>query len=565
MPHRRRHVRPLLVVALMGGVLGMNVLSSSAVANVPLHDGLGGPRDYGTDCLSPNDDGSSAAIDITSAFPAGLRFFSGTHTQVFVNTNGNITFSGPEPVYTPEAFPVASRPMIAAYWADVDLRPLSDGDCRGLADATDERGDLPCENPSHNGTWWKLDPGRMTITWDQVGYYSCQLEKVMDFQMILTAAPQGCGSGEGDFDVEFRFNRCEWTTGDASNGSNGFGGTAAQVGFDAGNTVDFVQIPGSMTGNIHTIACGDSNVGEPGRWVFQIRAGNVVCPDSGGSCDTGLQGVCAVGRTSCVGAGTECQAVIAPVEETCNALDDDCDGELDEGALCPNGGTCDRGVCRGPCTEASCPRPDEACANVSCDAGFRCVAGDCVDACVGVACPVGTECRAGRCIDSCSGFACDECSVCVDGACEARCSGDSCGTGRSCLPDGRCVSDACASITCEPGFFCDNGACLDACAGAVCPDNQTCQRGECVDASGNGTDPAGEGEGEGEGGTGTRNDDDDDDDDDDGRASTLAGCSCDASSENGGVVVIALALLALRGRRRTTVEAQRAPSARRGS
>ena len=54
-------------------VAGVVSVPPGAMATVPLHAGLGGPRDYGDSCLSPNDDGSSAAIDITSAFPQGLQ------------------------------------------------------------------------------------------------------------------------------------------------------------------------------------------------------------------------------------------------------------------------------------------------------------------------------------------------------------------------------------------------------------------------------------------------------------------------------------------------------------
>ena len=81
-------------------------------------------------------------------------------------------------------------------------------------------------------------------TWLNVGYFNIHDDLRMSFQMILTNALD-CGSG--DFDVEFRYNRCEWTTGDASDGVGGFGGTPAQAGFDAGNGVDFVEIPGSRT------------------------------------------------------------------------------------------------------------------------------------------------------------------------------------------------------------------------------------------------------------------------------------------------------------------------------
>jgi hypothetical protein len=328
----QRHRSGLVAVAFAA------VLSFATVADasVPLLWGFGGVRDYGTHCLSPNDDGSSAVIDLTPAFPSGLRFFGGTYTTGYVNTNGNITFYGAEPVYTPNAFPVAAHPMIAAYWADVDLRPMTDSDldpfmgtCRGYDMATGSPGDGPCQNPDHNGAWWYLEPDRMVITWDNTGYYDCHLDLVMDFQMILTAV-EGCGGTAGDFDVEFRFNRCEWTTGDASGGSGGFGGTPAQVGFDAGDGTNFVQIAGSMTGDINNIACNESNVGEPGRWVFQIRGGTVICPDAGEPCTiAGAVGVCAEGRTNCVGAGTECIADLEPSEERCNALRRDLRGVRD--------------------------------------------------------------------------------------------------------------------------------------------------------------------------------------------------------------------------------------------
>src|SRR5688500_18238885 len=99
---------------------------STALAQTSLIGGLGGPLGYGADCLSPNDDGSSDEIDLTVAFPNGLELFGTRHQVGYVNTNGNITFDGPVSEYTPDAFPVADQPMIAPYWADVDIRILDD-------------------------------------------------------------------------------------------------------------------------------------------------------------------------------------------------------------------------------------------------------------------------------------------------------------------------------------------------------------------------------------------------------------------------------------------------------
>ena len=61
----------------------------------------------------------------------------------------------------------------------------------------------------------------------------------------------------------------QWTTGDASGGTNGFGGTAAQVGFNSGDGIRFASVPGSQTMAIVNIDT-TSNVGIPGVWVFRV-------------------------------------------------------------------------------------------------------------------------------------------------------------------------------------------------------------------------------------------------------------------------------------------------------
>ncbi len=45
----------------------------------------------------------------------------------------------------------------------------------------------------------------------------------------------------------------QWTTGGASGGINGFSGTPAQVGFDAGDGERFFSVPGSQTNEIVNI------------------------------------------------------------------------------------------------------------------------------------------------------------------------------------------------------------------------------------------------------------------------------------------------------------------------
>ena len=485
----------LLVALLLLVPLLVAALAAPARAQTPLLTGLGGPLGFGTDCLSPNDDGSSAAIDLTPAFPSGLRFFTRTHTVAYVNTNGNITFSEAVPDYTPEAFPVADQPMIAPYWADVDIRMVG-GMCMGGV-GTGSRGDLGCMDPDENGVWWHLEPGLMIVTWHQVGYFNCNVDKRMNFQLILSAV-EGCG-GDGDFDVEFRYNQCEWHTGDASGGLDGFCDpdpifdecVPAQAGFDAGNGVDFVEIMGSRTETIHTILCDESNVDEPGVWRFQIRSGSVICPEAGEECATGRVGACGRGVTQCVGDSVMCLPIIEESTESCDAIDNDCDGRTDEGDdLCDTLEVCDQGVCQPLCFEGGCPAGQECstegrcidagCDGVVCDAGQRCHAGTCVDACEGIVCPAPTSCFAGRCVDLCSELTCDDCTVCEDGTCVPRCDFTPCGAGQTCTSGGRCVESACASVTCGAGEACVGGTCQDACIGAVCPPGDMCTGGECV-------------------------------------------------------------------------------------
>jgi hypothetical protein len=62
---------------------------------------------------------------------------------------------------------------------------------------------------------------------------------------------------------------------------------------------------------------------------------------AGEACDTGLAGVCAGGLRVCVGGRIACEGP-APVEEICNGLDDDCDGAMDEAPI-DAGGACDTG------------------------------------------------------------------------------------------------------------------------------------------------------------------------------------------------------------------------------
>ena len=74
-------------------------------------------------------------------------------------------------------------------------------------------------------------------------------------------------------------NELQWTTGDASGGTLGLGGTPAQVGLNAGDGVHYYTIPGSQTPNVINIV-NSSNVATPGLWVFKVDGENIDTPTS---------------------------------------------------------------------------------------------------------------------------------------------------------------------------------------------------------------------------------------------------------------------------------------------
>ncbi len=96
----------------------------------------------------------------------------------------------------------------------------------------------------------------------------------------------------------------------------------------------------------------------------------------GEGCQTGLPGLCADGVEACVDGVPLCLGP-EPQEEVCEAVDEDCDGAVDEGGVCD------------PCFEVECP-PGLFCEDGECVEGEPC--GDNDD------CPPGHECFFAQCV-----------------------------------------------------------------------------------------------------------------------------------------------------------------------
>ncbi len=168
-----------------------------------------------------NDDDSA-----TVPLPFTFDLYGDLHTDCFVNNNGNLSFGLPFSTFTASGFPINNFPMVAPFWGDVDTG-----------------------NPNNfvGDVWMKFfDSGApvgvdtLVVTWDNVGYFNEQGDLRNTFQVAISDGTNpliGLGNN-----VCFSYDNMCWTTGSASGGVGGFGGTPATVGANRGNGVEFFQI-----------------------------------------------------------------------------------------------------------------------------------------------------------------------------------------------------------------------------------------------------------------------------------------------------------------------------------
>ncbi|GAW34785.1 bifunctional hemolysin/adenylate cyclase precursor [Roseovarius sp. A-2] len=226
--------------------------------------GLGGDFGFGEDFLDRNDDGSTTQIDITPIFEDGLNFFGTVYSGLWINNNGSVTFVNSRSTFTPDVITgVSNNPEITPFFADVDTR--------GGEVAPTPGGNSQGSNLVH----WDFNTlgDQLIVTWDDVGYFGSRTDLLNAFQLILT------DRGNGDFDIQFRYEDVNWTTGNASGGANGLGGTVARAGFTAGTGEEgeFFELPQSGSqDDMLSLDAIPGNSGLTGIWEFSVRNGGVV-------------------------------------------------------------------------------------------------------------------------------------------------------------------------------------------------------------------------------------------------------------------------------------------------
>lgn len=233
-------------------------------------------------CTAADEGGTCAGTKVDLGFT--VNFFGLQFSQVYINTNGNVTFDAPLPSYTPFNLTSTNRQIIAPFFADVDTRHPASG-----------------TTTFGQGTFG----GRAAfgVTWLNVGYYNQRADKRNSFQLILV---ERSDTGAGNFDIIFNYNSIQWETGEApsSGGVDGLGGRSARAGYSNGTGISGTALelrgsatPGSfLDSNLATGLRYDSlNSDVPGRYVFFARAGQIISGGLGiaGTCPlpAGFQGV----------------------------------------------------------------------------------------------------------------------------------------------------------------------------------------------------------------------------------------------------------------------------------
>jgi hypothetical protein len=204
--------------------------------------------------------------------------------------------------------------------------------------------------------------------------------------------------------------------------------------------------------------------------------------------DDGLFTVCADadgdGYSACVDDCDDANAAIHPgATETCDAIDENCDGSLNDGGA-----------------NASCA-DGSVCTDDSCDASGACVHNPNTSSCDdGNACTTGDTCSGGSCVGGVPPD-CDDGNACTDDSCNSitGCvhtdNAVSCDDGNACTTNDACSGGACAggpATDCDDGNACTDDSCSPATGclhtnnaascddGNACTTGDTCAGGSCA-------------------------------------------------------------------------------------
>lgn len=215
---------PILLILI---ILGLSISTPNPVyAQGDIRPG------FDDQSLADCDDCTSGLVQI--GFP--IDFFGSVYTELYVNSNGNVTFGAPLFSYTPFDLSSTGAVILAPFFADVDMSNITDPQTEEIL----EDGGVIAY-----GTGMVDDNRAFGVTWvDVKHFFSNNTTKRNTFQLVIieTGEPDS-----GDFRFEFNYGQIWWETGDGSGGQDGLGGDSARVGYSNGTRQfgTFFEVAGS--------------------------------------------------------------------------------------------------------------------------------------------------------------------------------------------------------------------------------------------------------------------------------------------------------------------------------
>ncbi|XP_055353252.1 uncharacterized protein LOC129599139 [Paramacrobiotus metropolitanus] len=231
---------------------------------------------YGTavgDRLLEKADDISLGLAISHPFV----FLEHSYSQLYLGTNGYISFNQPFTAFTPTSFPMNDSSLLSAFWSDIDPRhdcnTLPGGDLNNnvfYREIANQNSDLllalsnqireyDASFRSFRAQW------AFILTFSRVVRFStrCPPEYPANtFQIILAT------DGRYSFSI-FNYDKLEWIS---------HNDKYAIAGFNRFDGLYYKELNGSGTANLGKVVT-ESNTGVPGRWIFRLDANTITGVD----------------------------------------------------------------------------------------------------------------------------------------------------------------------------------------------------------------------------------------------------------------------------------------------
>ncbi|XP_023302735.2 nidogen [Lucilia cuprina] len=192
-----------------------------------------------------------------------INFYSEKYDQLFINTNGILTFNIEFPDYINQPFPF-EYPSIAGFYSNVDTTGANDSTSISIFNSQDPEqlqkvSELVRYAYNEQADFEATDI--VVATWKNVGYFESKTDKLNTFQVIIISDDQ-------DTFVQFLYpsGGLNWLQGE--NGPLGLPDIRAQAGF-VSEDGRYFNLEGSGT-DIARFLSEKSNVGIPGVYLYRV-------------------------------------------------------------------------------------------------------------------------------------------------------------------------------------------------------------------------------------------------------------------------------------------------------